>query len=99
MVSILSDPTTNLIAATAPKVKEALGTDSFVYPFSGSVIIDIEHKILTLKLKPSMFQGLENEDAYEFILDFYEQIHKFGIAHQHIVEFVTFQLQREAKWW
>ena len=53
-----------------------------------------------LKLKPPTFLVLEIENNYEFIVDSYERMHRLGIIHQHGVEFVSFELQHEAKqWW
>lgn len=58
-----------------------------------------DHQLLKkfIKLKPPAFHGIENEDAFEFILDCYERFLKLGIVQQFLVHFVTFQLREVAK--
>ena len=60
-----------------------------------------EHEMLTmfLKIKPLVFLGLERQNAYEFILDWYNSLNKFGIIYQYGVEFVSYKLLCEANQW
>lgn len=88
--------------APTPRMDEASSTNTFFCPVLGSVMTGTDHELLTkfLKIKLLMFHSTKSDDAFEFILDCYERLHKFGIVHQHGVEFVTFQLKKDVKqWW
>ena len=52
-----------------------------------------------LKLKPPVFKGVVFEDAYDFVVDCHELLHKMDIVEQFGVVFVTYQFLENAKMW
>ena len=57
----------------------------------GPIRTNDQHELFSkfLKLKPPVFNGAESEDAYDFLVDCHELLHKMGIVERFGVEFVT----------
>ena len=65
------------------------------------IMTNDQHELFSkfLKLKPPVFNGAESEDAYDFLVDCHELLHKMGIVERVGVVFVTYQFQGNAKMW
>ncbi|TMX02778.1 hypothetical protein EJD97_019865 [Solanum chilense] len=78
-------------AAVAPRMDASLEVDTFPRLTTGSIMTDDQHELFIkfLKLKPPVFKGVEFEDAYDFLIDCHELLHKMDIIERFGVEFVT----------
>ena len=89
-------------AAVAPRMDASLEVSTFHRLTTRSIMTSDQHELFTkfLKLKPPVFKGAESEDAYDFLVDCHELLHKVNIVERFGVEFVTYQFQGNAKiWW
>ena len=69
-------------AAVAPRMDASLGVGTFPRLTTGPIMTSDQHELFTkfLKLKPPVFKGAESEDAYDFLVDFHELLHKMDIV-------------------
>ncbi|XP_069153072.1 uncharacterized protein [Solanum lycopersicum] len=89
-------------ATMAPRMDASLEIGTFPRLTTGPIMTNDQHELFNkfLKLKPPVFKGAEYEDAYDFLVDCHELLHKMGIVERFSVEFVTYQFQGNAKiWW
>ena len=88
-------------AAVAPRMDASLEIGTFPRFTTGPIMTSDQHELFTkfLKLKPPVFKGVESEDAYDFLVDCHELLHKMDIVERFGDEFVTYQFQGNAKMW
>ncbi|TMW94289.1 hypothetical protein EJD97_010474, partial [Solanum chilense] len=88
-------------ATMAPRMDASLEIGTFPRLTTGPIMTNDQHELFSkfLKLKPPVFKGIESEDAYDFLVDCHELLHKMGLVEQFGVEFVSYQFQGNAKMW
>ena len=71
-------PANSPIVVTTSKEHGNMGNNDFFHPLLVYVMTGNENDMLNkfLKIKPLIIFGFESEDAYEFIFDLYERLHK-----------------------
>ncbi|TMW95848.1 hypothetical protein EJD97_008266 [Solanum chilense] len=79
-------------AAEAPRMDASLEIGTFPRLTTGPIMTSGQHELFSkfLKLKPPVFKGAESEDAYDFLVDCHELLHKMGIVERFGVKFVTY---------
>ena len=94
-------PEAQHVATVAPRMDASLEIGTFPHLTTGPIMTSDQHELFSkfLKLKPTVFKGAESEDAYDFLVDYHELLHKMGIVEQFGVGFVTYQFQGNAKMW
>ena len=80
-------------AVVASRMDDSLEIGTFPRLTTGHIMTSDQHELFSkfLKLKPPVFKGAESEDAYDFLVDCHELLHKMGIVERFGVEFVTYQ--------
>ncbi|TMW82469.1 hypothetical protein EJD97_005853 [Solanum chilense] len=88
-------------ATVAPRMDALLEIGTFPRLTTGPIMTTDQHELFTkfLKSKPPVFKGAEFEDAYDFLVDCHELLHKMVIVERFGVEFLTYQFQGNAKMW
>ncbi|TMW99060.1 hypothetical protein EJD97_003105, partial [Solanum chilense] len=87
--------------AVALRMDASLEVGTFPRLTTGPIMMSDQYELFTkfLKLKPPVFKGAEYEDAYDFLVDCHELLHKMDIVERFGVEFVTYQFQGNDKMW
>ena len=69
-------------AAVASRMDASLEIGTFPRLTTGPIMTSDHHELFSkfLKLKPPVFKGAESEDAYDFLVDCHELLHKIGIV-------------------
>ena len=86
-------------AVVAPRIDASFEIGTFPRLTKGPIMTSDQHELFSkfLKLKPPVFKGAESMDAYDFLVDCHELLHKMGIVEQFCFEFVTYKFQGNAK--
>ena len=69
-------------AAVAPRIDASLEIGTFPRLTTSPIMTSDQHELFSkfLKLKPPVFKGSESEDAYDFLVDCHELLHKMDIV-------------------
>ena len=80
-------------ATVSPRMDASLEIGMFPRLTTGPIMTSDQHELFSkfLKLKPPVFKDAESEDAYDFLVDCHDLLHKMGIVERFGVEFVTYQ--------